>query len=151
MTSQRADRISRAVDEANKLITKETDRVVELMVEQCEQVTKIGDALAQLLSVDPELLSGPQCNEHAQAIKKRRQELAEAINRLANPPTVTKPWVDTFNANLFGAEGMYESRHRDWCEQKKAERDRHERAAAYQEQCAREQELHERRLRGDVI
>lgn len=151
MSSQRTERILGEIRQANEETTKETERITALMTEQCREVVKISGELAELLAVEAEALPGEQCHAHAERIKGKRQELMDAVNRLASPPYATKAWVQTFNHSIYGLESPYIERFNEWWQEVQAEEARQERARAYKEQCEREQELHERRLRGELV
>jgi len=144
------ERYSRRITEANEQTTHETDRVTALMIEQSRAIVKLGNDLAALLAVEPETLTGPECDRQANAIVKCRTELIDTINTLATRPVVTQLWAETV-VSFLGIESYYASRHQQWKEEQRAELERRERADAYHQQCTREQELHERRLRGDLV
>ena len=138
---------------------EESALIRERTREYQKQIARLGSELMELVGTDPETLGVSECSSQASRIKKKRQELAQALLGLTSPhllvarglaPPSTPFWEELF-PSLLGLEEPFQQAYNDRRLRQQEEDERQARAQAFAEEEAFDADIKARLRAGEDV
>lgn len=128
---------------------QEASHIRERTRENQKQIARLGSELLELIGADPDTLDVTECSNHASRIKRKHQELAQALIGLTSPHLLAAHGLTAASTPFW--EEPFQRAYNERKVEQQEEEERQARAEAYAEEEAFEANLKARLRAGEVV